>query len=74
MTRDNGTMRLTFWQAYWRLTVAVAKGVLFFIGMAAYGYVAGAFIPTRLWLTVLMLLAAVALALAIGARRMVRDW
>lgn len=61
---------MTFWRAYWRLALAVSKGVIFFIGMAAYGYLAGSFIPTRLWLTVLMLVAGVLLALACGARQM----
>lgn len=61
---------MTFWRAYWKLTVAVSKGLLYFIGMAAYGYLAGSFLPTKLWLTVLMLVAAVAMALAFGARQM----
>jgi hypothetical protein len=63
----------TFWRAYWKLTVAMLKGVFFFVGMAAYGYLAGSFLPTKLWLTVLMMLAAVATALAFGARQMTRD-
>ena len=63
---------MTFWQAYWKLTVGTLKALFFFVGMAAYGYLAGSFLPTKLWLTVLMLAAVVAGALAFGARQMTR--
>ena len=65
---------MTFWQAYWKLAVATSKGILFFVGMAAIGYFAGAFMEMRLWLTVLILAAGVLLALGFGARQMTRDW
>lgn len=64
---------MTFWQAYWKLTAGVLRGVSIFGGIAVYGYVAGSFVPTKPWLTVLMLLTGAAFALALGARQMLRD-
>jgi hypothetical protein len=39
-------VRPTFWQAYWKLSAGVAKALLFCVGMAAYGYLAGSFMAT----------------------------